>query len=169
MPSWWVRISARDGTSMRTGLVELIKQRRSRPTWRNYQDCRDQILNRRQPNCVGFITPRFVLSSVAFFDLRSAYDYRTFRRNPVTLFPGERASSEAIAMPTTEYYQKQIELLLLWASAATSRDLQVKLIERACQLLVLANCADYHTLSQLASAHFSAETLSFSLRATSCR
>ena len=101
--------------------------RRSRPTWRNYQDCRDQILNRRQPNCVGFITPRFVLSSVAFFDLRSASDYRTFRRNPVTLFPGERASSEAIAMPTTEYYQKQIELLLLWASTTTSRDLQVKL------------------------------------------
>jgi len=55
-------------------------------------------------------------------------------------------------MPTTEYYQKQIELLLLWASAATSRDLQVKLIERACQLLVLANCADDQTLSQFEGA-----------------
>ena len=49
-------------------------------------------------------------------------------------------------MPTAEYYQKQIELLLLWASATTSRDLQVKLIERACQLLALANCADDQTL-----------------------
>ena len=58
----------------------------------------------------------------------------------------ERASSKAIAMPTAEYYQTQIELLLLWASATTSRDLQVKLIERACQLLALANCADDQTL-----------------------
>jgi len=52
-------------------------------------------------------------------------------------------------MPTAEYYQKQIELLLLWASATTSRDLQVKLIERACQLLALANCADDQTLRYL--------------------
>jgi hypothetical protein len=52
-------------------------------------------------------------------------------------------------MPTTEYYRKQIELLLLWASATTSRDLQVKLIERACQLLVLANCTDDQTLRYL--------------------
>ena len=49
-------------------------------------------------------------------------------------------------MPTAEYYQKQIELLLLWTSATTSRDLQVKLIERACQLLALANCTDDQTL-----------------------
>src|SRR6516164_1864944 len=52
-------------------------------------------------------------------------------------------------MSTAEYYQKQIELLLLWASATTSRDLQVKLIERACQLLALANCADDQTLRYL--------------------
>jgi len=52
-------------------------------------------------------------------------------------------------MPTTEYYQKQIELLLVWAAATTSRDLQLKLIERACQLLVLANCADDQTLRHL--------------------
>ena len=52
-------------------------------------------------------------------------------------------------MPTAEYYQKRIELLLLWASATTSRDLQVKLIERACQLLALANCADDQTLRYL--------------------
>ena len=52
-------------------------------------------------------------------------------------------------MPTTEYYQKQIELLLLWASATTSRDLQVKLIERARQLLALSNCADDQTLRYL--------------------
>jgi hypothetical protein len=45
-------------------------------------------------------------------------------------------------MPTTEYYQKQIELLLLWAAAATNRDLQTKLIHRACELLALANCTD---------------------------
>ena len=52
-------------------------------------------------------------------------------------------------MPTAEYYQKQIELLLLWASATTSRDLQVKLIERARQLLALSNCADDQTLRYL--------------------
>jgi hypothetical protein len=45
-------------------------------------------------------------------------------------------------MPTTEYYQKQIELSLLWAAAATNRDLQTKLIQRACELLALANCTD---------------------------
>ena len=49
-------------------------------------------------------------------------------------------------MPTTEYYQKQIELLLLWAAAATNRDLQTKLIERACEFLTLANCSDDQTL-----------------------
>ena len=48
-----------------------------------------------------------------------------------------------------EYYQKQIELLLLWASATSSRNLRVKLIERACQLLVLANCTDDQTLRYL--------------------
>jgi len=52
-------------------------------------------------------------------------------------------------MPTAEYYQKQIELLLLWASATTSRDLQVKLTERACRLLALANCTDDQTLRYL--------------------
>jgi hypothetical protein len=52
-------------------------------------------------------------------------------------------------MPTMEYYQKQIELLLLWASATSSRNLRVKLIERACQLLALANCADDQTLRYL--------------------
>jgi hypothetical protein len=49
-------------------------------------------------------------------------------------------------MPTTEYYQKQIELLLLWAAAATNRDLQTKLLHRACELLALANCTDDPTL-----------------------
>jgi hypothetical protein len=49
-------------------------------------------------------------------------------------------------MPTTEYYQKQIELLLLWAAAATDRDLQTKLIQRACEFLALANCTDDQTL-----------------------
>jgi hypothetical protein len=52
-------------------------------------------------------------------------------------------------MPRAEYYQKQIELLLLWATATTSRDLQVKVIERACQLLALANCADDQRLRYL--------------------
>ena len=52
-------------------------------------------------------------------------------------------------MPTTEYYQKQIELLLLWAASTTSRDLQLRLLERACQFLVLANCADDQTLRHL--------------------
>ena len=52
-------------------------------------------------------------------------------------------------MPTAEYYQTQIELLLLWASATTSRDLQVKLIERAFEFLALAKCADDQTLRQL--------------------
>ena len=52
-------------------------------------------------------------------------------------------------MPTAEYHQKQIELLLLWATATTSRDLQVKVIERACQLLALANCADDQRLRYL--------------------
>jgi hypothetical protein len=49
-------------------------------------------------------------------------------------------------MPTTEYYQKQIELLLLWAAAATNRDLQTNLIDRACELLALANRTDDQTL-----------------------
>ena len=49
-------------------------------------------------------------------------------------------------MPTTEYYQKQIKLFLLWAAAATNRDLQTKLIQRACELLALANCTDDQTL-----------------------
>jgi hypothetical protein len=49
-------------------------------------------------------------------------------------------------MPTTEYYQKQIELLLLWAAAATNRNLQTKLIQRACEFLTLANCIDDQTL-----------------------
>jgi hypothetical protein len=51
-----------------------------------------------------------------------------------------------LLMPTTEYYQKQIELLLLWAAAATNRDLQTKLIQRACELLALADCTDDQTL-----------------------
>ncbi len=49
-------------------------------------------------------------------------------------------------MPTTEYYQKQIALLLLWAAAATNRDLQTKLIQRACEFLALANCINDQTL-----------------------
>ena len=50
-------------------------------------------------------------------------------------------------MPTAEYYQKQVELLLLWAAATTNRDMQFKLIQRAREFLVLANCTE-ETLRQ---------------------
>ena len=49
-------------------------------------------------------------------------------------------------MPTAEYYQKQIELLLLWATGTTNRDVQLKLLERVCEFLVLADCADEQML-----------------------
>ena len=38
-------------------------------------------------------------------------------------------------MATTEYYRKQVELLLVWAMATTNPDLKAKLLARA---LVLA-------------------------------
>ncbi len=38
---------------------------------------------------------------------------------------------EAESMATAEYYRKQVELLLVWAMAATRPDLKAKLLARA--------------------------------------
>jgi hypothetical protein len=42
-------------------------------------------------------------------------------------------------MATTEYYRKQVELLLVWAMATTNPDLKAK---RALEFLTLADCVD---------------------------
>jgi len=49
-------------------------------------------------------------------------------------------------MATSDYYRKQIELLLVWATAVTDSNLRIRLTERALNLLTLANCTDDQTL-----------------------
>jgi hypothetical protein len=48
-------------------------------------------------------------------------------------------------MATSVYYRKQIELLLVWATAANP-NLRIRLIERALNFLTLADCTDDQTL-----------------------
>jgi hypothetical protein len=45
-------------------------------------------------------------------------------------------------MAATEYYVKQVELLLVWATATTNPDLKAKLLARALELLALVDCVD---------------------------
>ena len=45
-------------------------------------------------------------------------------------------------MATTEYYRKQVELLLVWAMATTNPDLKAKLLALALEFLTLADCVD---------------------------
>ena len=49
-------------------------------------------------------------------------------------------------MATSDYYRKQIELLLVWATAVTDSNLRIRLTQRALNLLTLANCTDDQTL-----------------------
>jgi hypothetical protein len=49
-------------------------------------------------------------------------------------------------MATLDYYRKQIELLLVWATAVTDSNLRIRLIERAVNFLTLANCTDDQAL-----------------------
>jgi hypothetical protein len=49
-------------------------------------------------------------------------------------------------MATPDYYRKQIELLLVWATAVTDSNLRIRLIERAVNFLTLANCTDDQAL-----------------------
>ena len=46
------------------------------------------------------------------------------------------------SMATTEYYRKQVELLLVWATATTNPDLKAKLLARALEFLALVDCVD---------------------------
>jgi hypothetical protein len=46
------------------------------------------------------------------------------------------------SMATTEYYRKQVELLLVWAMATTNPDLKAKLLARALEFLALVDCVD---------------------------
>ena len=52
-------------------------------------------------------------------------------------------------MATPNYYRKQIELLLVWATTVTDTNLQIRLIERALNFLTLADCTDDQTLRRL--------------------
>jgi hypothetical protein len=45
-------------------------------------------------------------------------------------------------MAATEYYRKQVELLLVWAIATTNPDLKAKLLARALEFLALVDCVD---------------------------
>ena len=47
-------------------------------------------------------------------------------------------------MAATEYYRKQVELLLVWAMATTNPDLKAKLLARALEFLALVDCVDPH-------------------------
>jgi hypothetical protein len=47
-------------------------------------------------------------------------------------------------MAATEYYRKQVELLLVWAIATTNPDLKAKLLARALEFLALVDCVDPH-------------------------
>jgi len=49
-------------------------------------------------------------------------------------------------MATSDYYRKQIELLLVWPTAVTDSNLRIRLAERALNLLTLGNCTDDQTL-----------------------
>jgi hypothetical protein len=46
------------------------------------------------------------------------------------------------SMAATEYYRKQVELLLVWAMATTNPDLKAKLFARALEFLALVDCVD---------------------------
>jgi hypothetical protein len=46
------------------------------------------------------------------------------------------------SMAATEYYVKQVELLLVWATATTNPDLKAKLLARALEFLALVDCVD---------------------------
>jgi len=45
-------------------------------------------------------------------------------------------------MVTREYYQKQIELLLLWVLATTDRDMRLRLLARTLDLVMRASHTD---------------------------
>jgi hypothetical protein len=46
------------------------------------------------------------------------------------------------SMATTEYYRKQVELLLVWAMATTNPDLKANLLARALEFLALVEGVD---------------------------
>ena len=45
-------------------------------------------------------------------------------------------------MAATEYYRKQVELLLVWAMATTNPDLKANLLARALEFLALVEAVD---------------------------
>jgi len=49
-------------------------------------------------------------------------------------------------MAASEYYQKQIELLLGWILATTDRDVKLRLLAQALDLQIRANLTDAETL-----------------------
>ena len=64
-------------------------------------------------------------------------------------------------MATTEYYRKQVELLLVWAMATTNPDLKAKLLARALEFMTLVDRADdgmLHVFQEL-FAEFNAQLL----------
>ena len=65
------------------------------------------------------------------------------------------------SMATTEYYRKQVELLLVWAMATTNPDLKAKLLARALEFLAFLDCVDDGILRvfQELSAEFNAQLL----------
>ena len=46
------------------------------------------------------------------------------------------------SMATTEYYRKQVELLLVWAMATTNPDLKARLLALALEFSTLVDCVD---------------------------
>jgi hypothetical protein len=64
-------------------------------------------------------------------------------------------------MATTEYYRKQVELLLVWAMATTNPDLKATLLARALEFMTLVDRADdgmLHVFQEL-FAEFNAQLL----------
>ena len=68
-------------------------------------------------------------------------------------------------MAATEYYRKQVELLLVWAIATTNPDLKAKLLARALEFLGHIDSADdgvrrvFHEVLAECNAQAIAETL----------
>ena len=63
------------------------------------------------------------------------------------------------SMAATEYYRKQVELLLVWAMATAEPDLKAKLLSRALEFWALIDDADDRLLRlfQEALAEFNAQ------------
>ena len=64
-------------------------------------------------------------------------------------------------MAATEYYRKQVELLLVWAMATTNPDLKAKLLAQVLEFLTLVDCIDDGMLRTFQDlfAEFNAELL----------